>query len=234
MHKLFRSYSRIIVVVGSLVAACSQVTPDPSVPTFNAVNTATAIAISPTISTPTATIEPTIGAPRDITPWPLSVQLLSADQLRAGDIPSWEQSTTPSEQLLKLQPGISTLKDVYGVLGHPSRRRDFPEGVVLGYGAVHTYKYWHTILLDGIDGTVLLVTIVGNPEDAYFPTLDALEAKYGEPVLAVTNYSWKHLFFDTKDIATLGGLTQVLPPNTTLQQYQAHNGYFWISLAFTP
>jgi hypothetical protein len=166
---------------------------------------------SPSPSQPLPTLSPT--------PWPLEV--ITADK------------TTPNcAQLLQIDPGKSTLQDVYRLAGYPNYTKDFPTGIVLAYYSQHI-KFKHIILVNGVTGTVLLVGIV-TYDELECPSIETLKAQYGEPVLAVMNGNRHHWLFEEQDIADTEMVLQLLPPGTTLAEYQAHNGYFGESYAFTP
>jgi hypothetical protein len=125
------------------------------------------------------------------------------------------------------------------LVGYPSAKRDLSSGLVLRY-ASELGKLPHTVLVDGITGEVLSVAVFdfhGN-----FFHLSSLEAQYEEPVLADTIYRRNHLFFPESDIAMITDLkdtnriwyVQYLPKGTTLEDYQANQGYWEETLAFTP
>jgi hypothetical protein len=136
------------------------------------------------------------------------------------------------EKLLQLTPGTSTLQDIYSLLGYPERRRDFATGVVIGYPSKQI-KFWHTILLNGDTGKVIVVGAVAW-DNTRCPDFDDLKEKFGEPILA-TMYGNRHLwFFEGHNIADTEMVLQILPPGITLEQYQAQNGYVEESYAFTP
>jgi hypothetical protein len=153
------------------------------------------------------------------TPWPLEIITV--------------QETVPTcTQLLQLVPGKSTLQDVYKLVGYPNHKRDLPSGIALGYYSKHI-KFKHIVLVNGVTGEVLLVGIVVYDE-LECPSLETLRAQYGEPTLAVTNGNRRHWFFEGHDIADTEMVLQILPPGTTLAEYQQRNGYFDESYAFTP
>ena len=152
--------------------------------------------------------------------WSLNVELSEASQ-----VPT-------CEKLLQLTPGISTLQDIYSLLGPPQRRRDFATGIVIGYPSKHV-KFRHTILLEGTTGKIIVVgAVVWN--DKGCPRFDDLKVKFGEPELALM-YGNRHLwFFEGHNIADTEMVLQILPSGITLEQYQAQNGYVEESYAFTP
>jgi hypothetical protein len=134
--------------------------------------------------------------------------------------------------MLHLKPGMSSLQDVYNLLGYPLSRRDFSTGVVLGYPCEHI-KFRHIVLVDGISGGVLLVGAVVY-RDGTCPQFDELKTQYGEPVMAIQHGRRRHWFFEGHDMADTEMVLQILPPGTTLEQYQLRDGYFEESYAFTP
>jgi len=143
------------------------------------------------------------------------------------------------EKLLELAPGESTLQDLITLVGYPSARADCPSGVVLRY-ASELGKLPHTVLVDGITGKVLFVSIYDFHRN--FIYLSGLIYKYGEPVLADTIYTRDHLFFPGAGIALITDdednndiwYLQLLPKGATLDDYRAHQGYWLETFAFTP
>jgi hypothetical protein len=205
----------LCLVVSFGATACQLSQPKPSL-TYT--TTIPASKTPPLFATPTVTPAPVL----KLTPWPLEIE-----------IGTTTNKTTPTcAQLTQIEPGKSTLEDVYAILGYPDRRRDFSTGIVLGYGSQHI-KFNHIVLIDGITGDVKLVGIV-NCDNFGRLLCTTFNEEYGEPVLAVTNGNRKHWFFEDHDIADTGMIRQILPPGTTLEQYRDHNGYFDESYAFTP
>jgi hypothetical protein len=189
--------------------------PSQSMPTTIPTSTIPLLEMPSLSETPTTTPTPTLRP----TPWPLEVVIT-------------DKTVPTCAQLMQIRPGKSTLQDVYAIVGYPDHRGDFPTGIALGFYSQHV-KFKHIILIDGVTGEVLLVGIV-TWEEPGCPSLTTLKAQYGEPVLAVTNGNRKHWFFEGQDIADTEMVLQILLPGTTLEQYQAHNGYFDESYAFTP
>jgi hypothetical protein len=148
------------------------------------------------------------------------------------EIITLEETIPTCAQLLQLEPGKSTLQDVYRLVGYPNYKRDLPSGIALGYYSKHI-KFKHIVLVNGVTGEVLLVGIVVYNE-LECPSLETLRAQYGEPILAVTNGNRRHWFFEGHNIADTEMVLQILPPEITLAEYQRHNGYLDESYAFTP
>jgi hypothetical protein len=153
-------------------------------------------------------------------PWPINIEEIDTTR-----IPT-------CEELFKLKPGESTVQDVFKLIGNPSRRRDFPTGVVIGYSSNHG-KFMNTILLDGITGKVLLVGAVLAHDDSC-PYFGDLKNQYGEPVLGSMLGNRELLFFEGQNIAYTGNILQILPPRTTLEEYRLFGGYAEETFAFTP
>jgi hypothetical protein len=200
-----------IIIILSMLAACGKSlsipaepsqTPTRPVPTFTALPPATLL--------PTSTSIPS---------WSLTIELSETSQ-----VPT-------CEKLLQLTPGISTLQDIYSLLGYPERRRDFATGVVIGYPSNHN-RFKHTILLNGTTGKIIIIgAVVRN--DKGCPALGDLKSQFGEPKLITIGN--RHLwFFDGHNIADTETVLQILPSGITFEQYQAQNGYFEESYAFTP
>lgn len=179
---------------------------------------------------PTSTPEPTATVLLPTltpTPWPLQVE-----------VGEWSRQVS-REKLLELTPGESTLQDLFALVGYPSARADYPSGVVLRY-ASELGKLPHTVLVDGITGRVLLVSIYDFHKN--FIYLSGLTYKYGEPVLADTIHTRDHLFFSVAGIALITDdkdnndiwYVQFFPKETSLDDYQAHQGYWRETFAFTP
>jgi hypothetical protein len=165
---------------------------------------------------------------------------LATSSITSTGLPSWslqvelgEPSQMPTcAQMLQLIPGTSTLQDVYSLLRHPERKRDFATGVVIGYPSKQI-KFWHTILLDGETGKVIVVGAVARNDNGC-PDFDELKAKFGEPTLATMHGNRHVWFFEGHHIADTEMVLQILPSGITLEQYQAQNGYVEESYAFTP
>jgi len=202
----------VIIMILFMLAACAKPL---SVPVESSQ--------TPTKSTPTLTTLPlatTLPTSTSLPSWLLNIELSEASQ-----VPT-------CEKLLQLTPGVSTLQDIYNLLGYPERRRDFATGVVIGYPSNYN-KFKNTILLNGTTGEIIVVgAVVQN--DKGCPRFDELKKKFGEPQLA-TMYGNRHLwFFEDHNIADTEMVLQILPSGITLEQYQAQNGYVEESYAFTP
>ena len=129
----------------------------------------------------------------DPTPWPLQVEM--------RDSGNWD-ARRAREQLLELVPGESTLQDLYSLVGYPDWRRDFPSGVALRY-ASELGKLPHVVLVDGVTGKVLLVSVYNHNNEFY--SLVTIKSMYGEPTLASTIYTRDHLLFTNAGIAIIAG-----------------------------
>lgn len=139
------------------------------------------------------------------------------------------------EQLAQIVPGETTLDELYLLAGYPVRRKDFPTGVALMYPSIWL-KTPHVILVDGVDGTVLMVAIENVSRPLF--SLPSLKATYGEST--VIDLPRNHLFFQNKGVATISneanGLLYVvmLPKEFTLNDYEERQGFAQEIFAFTP
>ena len=96
------------------------------------------------------------------------------------------------------------------------------------------------VLVDGVTGKVLCVAVFDFHKNFFY--LLSLKAQYGEPVLVDTADIRNHLFFPEADVAAITDLkdsddiwyVQYLPRGTTLEDYQANQGYWRETFAFTP
>ncbi len=207
-----------LVILGPTLSACRPISPaPPSSPV-------------PSAPIPISTAESTVTVPLPTpspTSWPLQVEL--------GE---WSRSVS-REKLLELVPGKSTLQDLYALAGHPSARADFPSGVALRY-ASELGKLPHVVLVDGLTGKVLLVSIYDFSKN--FLYLPSPTYKYGKPVLADTIYTRHHLFFTGAGLALITDgkdnndiwYAQFFPKETTIDDYRIHQGYWRETFAFTP
>jgi len=160
--------------------------------------------------------------------------------------PTLIQTTNPEglgkasrETLLQVRPGVSTLQDLYALVGRPDAQKDLPNGIALRYPS-ELGKLPHVVVVDASTGTVAAVALY-NHNNAFFSMAD-LKQQYGEPVLADTINSRDHLFFAGDGMAVIVGHTdyndlwyvQRLSDDMTLDEYRAHEGYWQETFAFTP
>ncbi len=213
MRKSKASIFLASVITGLTLSACRPAFPTP-------VSNSTPTSISgPTVTMPLPTLSPT--------PWPLQVEL--------GE---WSRQVS-REKLLELVPGKSTLQDLYALVGHPGARADYPSGVVLRY-ASELGKLPHVVLVDGMTGKVLLVSIYDFHKNFFY--LSGFVSKYGEPVLAHAGYGRDRLFFPGAGVALITDskdrndilYAQLFPKETSLNDCRAHQGYWQETFAFTP
>jgi hypothetical protein len=231
MKKLRFSVFLFLTIANLILVACASVLPTPlpmpsPTPSNFSLPTPTLTFIpksvsSPTpfdISLPTLNATPTIPLPTlTPTPWPLKIKLAEKGVF----------GKSSCKQLFQLRPGMSTLQEVYDLVGYPIGARDVPMGIALRYLSQHA-KLPHVVVVDGVNGTVLFVSIV-RFYDQGCPSLEKLKTRYGESVLATTAGNRNHWFFEGQNIADTEFVIQLLPPGTTLEQYQSHQGYDWES-----
>lgn len=228
---------RIVIISTMVLLAVSCSTSNtagndiPTIPATHIVHKAT-ITPSPQPSH-TETMTPTVV-------WPLTIPLSEAEN-------SMEFPEIPCNHVMTIKPGKHTLEDVLYLLGPPIYRRDFQEGIALGYPTMNNLKFNNIVLIDPETQNVLLLALVGCDRTLFEPeclTIDCYQDIYGEPIPTVTNHSRDHLFFSNSGLALLVsnnydpnaifGPIQYLSPNITIEEYILHNGYFAITFAFTP
>lgn len=142
------------------------------------------------------------------------------------------------ENLSQLIPGTSTLQDLYTTVGYPQRRKDYPEGIALLYPS-QWVKDPHVVLLDGITGKVLVVSIENISRPIF--SLINLKARYGEPIRVYTD-GRDYLFFPNSGLAAIVDsrdnsqifYIQVLPKNMTVEFYRIHQGFGQTTFGFVP
>jgi hypothetical protein len=150
-----------------------------------------------------------------------------------------EQVHVTREALLHIDPGATSLEDLYQLMGHPTATKTLTNTVALRYPS-ELGKLPHIVVIDEATGKVLAISVY-NHNNALF-SLAQLKDQYGEPVVADTIYSRDHLFFPGRGVAVIVKhdnpadlwYVQSLPRDMTLEEYRVCKGYWQETLAFTP
>jgi dienelactone hydrolase len=144
--------------------------------------------------------------------------------------------------LSQLEPGTSTLDDLYRLAGSPSRRKDLADGVVLLYPSLWKL-YPNTVLLDGSSGVVRFVAIENISLHIF--NLRNMQDSLGFPLIAGAAEAYpdgfQRLYFPGTGTAVIMDrkypaeirYVQKFPKDITLQQYQAREGFLRETYAFT-
>ncbi len=167
---------------------------------------------------------------------------VSHNEIDAIQIPTaipLERARATREVLLQIDPRTVSLEDLYQLIGHPTAKETLSDTIALRYSS-ELGKLPHIVVVDSTTGKILAISVY-NHNNAFF-SLAQLKARYGEPVVADTIYSRDHLFFPEKGVAAIVNhddpsdlwYVQLLPRDTTLDEYRAHKGYWQETFAFTP
>lgn len=141
-----------------------------------------------------------------------------------------EQIHATREALLRIDPGETSLEDLYKLVGHPTATKALSNTISLRYPS-ELGKLPHIVMIDAATGKVLAISVY-NHNNAFF-SLAQLKTQYGEPVVADTINSRDHLFFPGKGVAVIVKhdtpndlwYVQSLPRDMTLEEYRVHEGY---------
>ncbi len=126
------------------------------------------------------------------------------------------------------------MREVRSILGDPAQEKETPDGVASRYASLWN-RFPQTVVSDGGDGVIRFVA-VENVSLNYF-NLRVLQAEFGQAVRAVlpegTGDGLQLLFFPGKGAAAILDrippaqilYLQRFPKETTLEEYQARQGY---------
>lgn len=173
------------------------------------------------------------GAPTP-TAWPLSVRLEPQRKTT---------SATMFHALLQLEPGTSTLADLYRLAGFPSRRKDLADGIALLYPSLWQL-YPNVVLVDGSSGLVRFAAIENVSLNIF--NLRNMQDNLGSPLVAGTAETYadgfERLYFPGTGTAAIMDrkypaeilYVQKFPQGVTLEQYRAQEAFQRETYAFTP